>query len=144
LGVIFILKSNHKNSNKNKSGTLSQDDIQELNVWTAGWRGDRSDLDVYLKRASTYALIPQKYRFSVNRKAGGICLDCEKQRCATCNGCPIDVFEKVLETAHCQRCICSPCKEQGPLNNTGIPLSELVRKRQGSGFSKNKKKDVSQ
>jgi hypothetical protein len=133
------LKINHRNSNKNKSGTLSQDDIQELNVWTAGWRGDRSDLDFYLKKAaSTYTITPQKYRLSTTRVAGGVCLDCEKQRCPKCNGCPIDVFEKVLETTHCQRCICYDEKEQEHLNYTGISLDELVRRRQGNGF-KNKR-----
>jgi hypothetical protein len=136
--LFFNLKINHKNSNKNKSGMLSQDDIQELNVWTAGWRGDHSDLDVYLKKASTYVPIPQKYRFSITRVAGGICLGCDKKRCVICNGCPIDVFQQDLDTHHCQRCICYNEREQSkePLNETGIALGELVRKRQGSGFKK--------
>jgi hypothetical protein len=133
------LKINHKNSNKNKSGTLGQYDIQELNVWTAGWRGNPGDYDFYLKKAaSTYAVIPQKYRFSTTRVAGCICLDCEKPRCPICNGCPVDIYEKVLDTHVCQRCICYTEKEQERLNDTGISLDELVRRRQGNGF-KNKR-----
>jgi hypothetical protein len=129
---------NHRNSNKNKSDKLGEDDIQYLNLWLAGWRGNPADLDIYLKKAaSTYAVKPQKYRFSVTNLAGGICLDCEKPRCPKCNGCPIDMFEKVDDETHCQRCICYTEEEQEPLNDTGIPLEELVKKRQGTGF-KNK------
>jgi hypothetical protein len=78
--------------------------------------------------------VPGDLRFTNSREINGICLDCGRQRCPICKGCDIDMFEKVQGTAHCQRCICSPYEEQEPLNDTGIPLGELVRKRQGTGF----------
>jgi hypothetical protein len=114
---------------------ITEYDIKQLNLWLAGYRGDITTLDCYTKRASTYTPISQKHRFSTTRVAGGICLDCERQRCPTCNGCSIDVYEKVKDEAHCQRCICYHAEKQKALNETGIPLDELVKTRQGTGFN---------
>jgi hypothetical protein len=132
------LKVNHRNSTKNKSSTLSEYDISILNLWIAGYRGNHKDLEFYVKKAASIYVPPKsKYRWSTSRvDAEGNCLDCKQKRCPICNGCPVDVFEKVAETSHCQRCICSQSEEHKPLKDTDIPLSELVRKRQGSGFKK--------
>jgi hypothetical protein len=129
------LKINHRNSNKNKSDKLSQYDVSYLNVWIAGYRGNHKDWNFYTKKSKSIE-VPRKsrYRFSVTNVAGGICLDCKQKRCPVCNGCPVDIFDKIQETAHCQRCICYTNEEQEPLNNTGVSLEELVRKRQGVGF----------
>lgn len=130
--------ANHRNVNKCKTDTLSGYDINYLNLWVAGWRGDPADLDKYMRIASSgYTHVPKKFRFTTTRVQNGICLDCNKPRCFKCNGCPIDIFKDDLETAHCQRCICLPIEESKPLNDTGIPLSELVRHRQGPGNKKN-------
>jgi hypothetical protein len=131
---------NHKNRNKNKNDKLSDYDVRYLNLWIAGWRGNPLDKDYYIKKAdSTYIPIPSKYRFSVTRVAGGICLDCEKERCTICNCCMIDIFGKDLENHHCMRCICDEYEgPEEPLNNTGKPLEELVRKKQGYHRSKKK------
>jgi hypothetical protein len=83
---------------------------------------------------------PEKYWFTTSSVAAGICFDCNKPRCSSCNGCFTDMFETDLESAHCQRCICSPYEEREPLNNTGVPLEELVRKRQGHVKNKRSKK----
>jgi hypothetical protein len=131
---------NHKNSNKNKTDQLNGYDVMVLYAWLLGYRGNRAEFDKYWKIVSQIPLptfMKKRRLFTTTRLADGICTDCNKPRCNVCNGCPVD--QKDLETAHCQRCICSPYEEQGPLNNTGVPLSELVRKRQGAGFSKNKK-----
>jgi len=124
------LLANHRNFNKSKNTRLNEYDIAKLNLWIAGYRGDRSTLDYFRKKAeSIYVPQHSKFRFSANRVMGGICMDCDKPRCEVCNGCLINSDD--LETAHCMRCICSPYEEQGPLNDIGIPLDELVRKRQG-------------
>jgi hypothetical protein len=126
------LLKNHRNRNKNKDGKLSEHDIQYLNLWTAGWRGDPADKEYYMRKAAqTYTPIPSKYRFSVTREAAGICLDCNEPRCTICNGCPI-IIRYDIDSHHCQRCICPKYEgPEEPLNNTGIPLEERVRKKQG-------------
>jgi hypothetical protein len=116
----------------NKKQSVSDTDELEESVFdmTEEFRDDEQ-----LKLKPLFK-VPRDLRPTLTRVVDGVCEDCEKQRCPVCNGCPVD--QKDLETAHCQRCICLPYKENEPLNETGIPLGELVRKRQGAGFSKKK------
>jgi hypothetical protein len=132
---------NHKNSNKSKNHKLSGYDIEYHYYLMNDERRKQNqiremngDLEGFKPLFQT-AQMPEKYRFTVTRVAGGVSLDCNKERCLKCNGCVIDISKDDLETAHCQRCICYTEEEQSEnLNDTGIPLGELVRKRQGSGF----------
>jgi hypothetical protein len=121
---------NHRNSNKNKTDQLSEHDIQYLNVWIAGWRGDPVDYDYYVKKAhATYIPKKKKFRFLTTNVLGGICLDCKQPRCDVCNGCPIN-FDDDIETARCQRCLCLPFQEtKEPLNETDVPLDVLIARR---------------
>jgi hypothetical protein len=135
---------NHKNSNKNKTDDLSQYDVEHIYYYLMNdvrlqenqikeMNGDTEGF----KRQFKISKIPSKYQFSATRVAGGICIDCEKLRSTICNCCPI--AENDLETAHCMRCICDEYEgPDEPLNNTGIPLEELVRRKQGWHRSKRK------
>lgn len=123
---------NHKRSNKNnRTDKLVPHDVRWLYLWIYGWRGNPVDLDKYRKMVSQIPLpaFMKKWQISSITRVtdDGICLDCNKKRCTVCNGCPIDIFE---ELKNCQRCICYDEKEQLTnelLNDTGIPLDELIR-----------------
>jgi hypothetical protein len=122
------LKMNHKNSNKSKNHKLSGYDIEHYYYLMNDERRKQNqikkmngDLEGF-KRPFQTAQMPENYRFTVSRVAGGVCLDCDKKRCPKCNGCPIDIFQQDLDTHHCQRCICSPYEEQGPLNEKPVFL----------------------
>lgn len=129
---------NHKRSNKNRTDKLNPHDVRRLYLWISGWRGNPADLDKHWKKISETPLpmFMKKWKISSITRVtdNGICLDCDKKRCIVCKGCPVDILEEDLEKHSCQRCICYTEKEQltnEPLNDTGIPLDELVRKRQG-------------
>ena len=131
---------NHKRHNKKKTDQLSEYDIRDYYTWIYGWRGNRTEFGKYWKIVSQIPLssFMKKWKISsVTRVTNdGICLDCKKKRCMVCNGCPIDIFE---ELKNCQRCICYSGKEQStnePLNDTGIPLDELIRHRRGARKNK--------
>jgi hypothetical protein len=47
------------------------------------------------------SIVTDDYKLYTSNVENGICLDCKKPRCEDCNGCPIDVFEKVEDVAHC-------------------------------------------
>jgi len=110
----------------------------EYGVWLSPKESRETEDDCKrIKRPFQTALMPEKFRFSVSRVMGGICLDCNKKRCPVCNGCPMS--DKELETGHCQRCICLPHKRlEEPLNETGVPIDVLIRKRQGFGWENKK------
>lgn len=130
---------NHRNRKKDKTDQLNEHDVRKLYMWIYGYRGNPAELEKYEDKVAEIPLplfMKKRKLFSTTRVTNGVCNDCGKERCSVCNGCPTS-FEDI-DNHHCMRCICYAEEEQEPLNNIGVPLDKLVRRRQGSGFKKEK------
>jgi hypothetical protein len=149
------LLKNHKRG-VDRSDKLSERDINKMYYLMNDVRRQENQIKQVngdtegFKRPFQTRQCKQKHRFTTTNVINGICRDCEKERCNTCNGCFTDdkdllqlIHDKDLEQHHCQHCICDDTYQpEEPLNNTGIPLEELVRHKQGWHRKKGEKIEV--